>query len=165
MRSRCAAFALGLGEYLVDTLASSHPDRDLPREALVTELSHAKDRQRFLGLRIVRAEGDEVLFEAHIFERGQDRSFAELSTFVCEDGRWRYASGRVAERGLASRLAALAEQPHHRRLVLRHEVPSLVPSLREATASTRILRDARGKKGGALESRDRQGGAGPSGGS
>jgi SEC-C motif-containing protein len=98
MRSRYAAFALGLGEYLVETLASSHPDRGLPRDALVTELSRAKDRQRFLGLRIVRAEGDEVLFDARIFERGEDRSFAELSTFVREDGRWRYASGRMVTR-------------------------------------------------------------------
>ena len=98
MRSRYAAFALGLGEYLVDTLASSHPDRDLPREALVIELSRVKDRQRFLGLRIVRAEGDEVLFDARIFERGVDRSFAELSTFVREDGRWGYASGRTVKR-------------------------------------------------------------------
>jgi SEC-C motif-containing protein len=98
MRSRYAAFALGLGEYLVDTLASAHPDRDRPREALVTELSRAKDRQRFLGLHILRAEGDKVLFDARIFERGQDRSFAELSKFVREDGRWRYASGRVVTR-------------------------------------------------------------------
>ncbi len=98
MRSRYAAFALGLGEYLVDTLASSHRHRDLPREALVTELSRAKDRQRFLGLRVVRAEGDEVLFEARIFERGKDQSFAELSKFVREDGRWRYESGRAMAR-------------------------------------------------------------------
>jgi SEC-C motif-containing protein len=98
MRSRYTAFALGLGEYLVDTLASSHPDRDLPREALVTKLSGVKDRQRFLGLRIVRAEGNEVLFDARIFERGEDRSFAELSTFVRDDGRWAYASGRAVTR-------------------------------------------------------------------
>ena len=98
MRSRYAAFALGLGEYLVDTLASTHPDRDVPREALVIELSRVKDRQRFLGLRIVRAEGDEVLFDARIFERGVDRSFAELSTFVREDDRWTYASGRTPTR-------------------------------------------------------------------
>src|SRR5579863_8679202 len=98
MRSRYAAFALGLGEYLVDTLATSHPDRDLPREALVIELSRVKERQRFLGLRIVRAEGDEVLFDARIFERGEDRSFAELSTFVREDGRWAYARGRAVTR-------------------------------------------------------------------
>jgi SEC-C motif-containing protein len=98
MRSRYAAFALGLGEYLVDTLAGDHPDRRLAREELVAELSHAKDRQRFLGLRIVRAGGDEVLFHARIFERGQDRSFAELSTFVREEGRWRYARGRTLTR-------------------------------------------------------------------
>ncbi|MGH7437123.1 MAG: YchJ family protein [Polyangiaceae bacterium] len=98
MRSRYAAFALGLGEYLVETLASSHPDRGVPRDGLVTELSRAKDRQRFLGLRIVRAQGDQVLFDARIFERGEDRSFAELSTFVREEGRWLYANGRVLTR-------------------------------------------------------------------
>ena len=31
MRSRYAAFALGLGAYLVRTLATSHPDLGLPR--------------------------------------------------------------------------------------------------------------------------------------
>jgi SEC-C motif-containing protein len=95
MRSRYAAFALGLGDYLVATLASSHPDLALPREELVRELSRAKDRQRFLGLRIVHAEGDLVLFDARIFERGKDRSFAELSTFVHEGGAWKYESGRT----------------------------------------------------------------------
>jgi SEC-C motif-containing protein len=98
MRSRYAAFALGLGEYLVATLASSHPDLVIPRDELVRELSRAKDRQRFLGLRIVHAAGDEVLFDARIFERGQDRSFAELSTFARENGAWRYASGRALPR-------------------------------------------------------------------
>ena len=98
MRSRYSAFALGLGEYLVDTLAPSHPDRGLPRDGLVNELSRAKEKQRFLGLRIVRAEGDEVLFDARIFERGKDRSFAELSTFVREGGRWFYAAGRSLPR-------------------------------------------------------------------
>lgn len=42
MRSRFAAFALGLGDYLVDTLAADHEDRAAaPREALVRELSRA----------------------------------------------------------------------------------------------------------------------------
>lgn len=99
MRSRYAAFALGLGGYLVDTLSADHPDRALPREDLVRALSRAKDTQRFLGLRIVRAteEGDrgEVRFEARIFERGADKSFAEVSSFVREDGAWRYAAGEI----------------------------------------------------------------------
>lgn len=93
MRSRYAAFALGRGDYLVDTLASDHPDRAAPRAELVRELSRLHNRQRFLGLAILDAGGDEVLFYARIFERGVDRSFAELSTFVREDGAWRYASG------------------------------------------------------------------------
>lgn len=98
MRSRFSAFALGLGAYLVDTLAETHEDRTLLRDVLVRELSRVKERQRFLDLRVVWSaeDGDhgEVLFFAKIFERGRDLSFAELSSFVREpDGAWRYASG------------------------------------------------------------------------
>lgn len=104
MRSRYAAFALGLGEYLVATLASTHPDlldTEATRQELVRALSRARERQRFLGLRILPMEEvpsdggkrGEVLFFARIFERGQDVSFAELSTFLREDGEWRYAEG------------------------------------------------------------------------
>ena len=97
MKSRYAAFALGLGAYLVRTLSASHADMALPREALERALSRAKEKQRFTGLRILHTvasdlEG-EVLFLARIFERGQDRSFAELSDFIREGGAWRYASG------------------------------------------------------------------------
>src|SRR5262249_20553516 len=60
MRSRYAAFALGLGAYLVDTLAEAHPDRARDAKGLAVALSRAKDTQRFLGLRILDAgiEGD-----------------------------------------------------------------------------------------------------------
>src|ERR1041385_6225975 len=51
MRSRYAAFALGLGAYLVDTLSAAHPDRARPRLAL--ELSRARVTQRFTNLRIL----------------------------------------------------------------------------------------------------------------
>jgi SEC-C motif-containing protein len=97
MRSRYAAFALGLGAYLASTLAADHPDLELPREAMIRELSRARERQRFMGLRIVHASAGadrgEVLFVARIFERGADRSFAEVSGFVREGGAWRYAEG------------------------------------------------------------------------
>jgi SEC-C motif-containing protein len=99
MRSRYAAFALGLGDYLVRTLASSHADRQRPLHELARDLSRVRERQRFTGLRIVRVacSGDsgEVLFLARIFEGGVDRSFGELSTFVREAGAWRYASGEL----------------------------------------------------------------------
>ena len=118
MRSRYAAFALGLGEYLVRTLAAGHPDRDLPRTSLVRELSRAHERQRFMGLRILHAGPGEaceqspgahasegarlslcldgaIMFYARIFEKGADRSFVELSQFEREGDAWRYASGIV----------------------------------------------------------------------
>jgi SEC-C motif-containing protein len=96
MRSRYAAFALGLGRYLFDTLSADHPDRAAPN--LERELARARERQRFLGLRILLTDADEVLFAAKIFERGHDRSFVELSTFVKENGAWRYASGIAVPR-------------------------------------------------------------------
>jgi SEC-C motif domain protein len=100
MRSRYAAFALGLGAYLVQTLAAEHDDSALPRAELVRALSEARHRQRFMGLRILH-EGDagaeateaEVMFYARIFEKGADASFVELSRFVREGRAWRYASG------------------------------------------------------------------------
>lgn len=104
MRSRYAAFALGLGEYLVKTLASTHPDLEGPRDELARALGTACTRQRFVGLRIVSAttspagDSGEVLFYARIFERGADRSFAERSTFVREGGAWRYARGELVPR-------------------------------------------------------------------
>ncbi|MBX3213335.1 MAG: hypothetical protein KF850_14965 [Labilithrix sp.] len=97
MRSRWSAFVVGRGDYLFDTLASSHPDRAAPRDAAVRELSRARERQRFLRLTVLHAsatdDAGEVLFVARIFEKGVDRSFAELSHFTREDGAWRYASG------------------------------------------------------------------------
>jgi len=101
MRSRYSAFALGLGGYLVKTLAAEHPDRALDEATLVVELSRAKERQRFLGLTILEAHDDgvrgEVTFHARIFERGRDRSFTERSKFVRENGAWRYAAGEALD--------------------------------------------------------------------
>lgn len=105
MRSRYSAFALGLGAYLVETLARGHEDREIPEDALARELGRVKDRQRFLGLQVLfatepRSDEDEgeVLFVARIFERGVDRSFAERSRFVREEGQWRYESGELVPR-------------------------------------------------------------------
>lgn len=103
MRARYAAFALGLGDYLRETLAAAHPDRSLPRDALVHELSRARVTQRFTGLRILFSatggpsgedpDRGQVLFLARIFVDGRDRSFVELSDFVREGAAWRYAGG------------------------------------------------------------------------
>ena len=106
MRSRYAAFALGLGEYLVRTLAEDHPDRGHDEAGLARALSGVRERQRFLGLRVdeARAHGNEgeVVFFARIFEKGKDRSFGERSTFRREHGRWRYVGGEIVGAGAGS---------------------------------------------------------------
>ena len=97
MRSRYAAFALGIGGYLVETLASDHPDRAHDEARMAALLARAKETQRFLGLAILDAKDDgekgEVTFRARIFERGADRSFTERSRFRKEGGLWRYEGG------------------------------------------------------------------------
>jgi SEC-C motif-containing protein len=102
MRSRYAAFALGLGAYLFATLTEDHPDRAHDEQATIRALSRVKDTQRFLDLRILRAHaaGDrgEVTFHARIFERGLDRSFTERSRFRKESGAWRYEGGEHVDR-------------------------------------------------------------------
>ncbi len=94
MRSRYAAFARGAVDYLANTLCAGHPDRT---ETAAKDYRKAREGLRYLDLSILATstEGDvgEVLFYARIFERGQDRSFVELSGFVREDGKWKYASG------------------------------------------------------------------------
>lgn len=96
MRSRYAAFALGLGPYLMQTLALAHPDRN---GASADELGSSRRGQRFMDLCILHesAEGDsaQVLFYARLFERGVDHSFVELSDFVREEGSWRYLRGEL----------------------------------------------------------------------
>ena len=108
MRSRYSAFALGLGPYLVETLAASHPDRSRPPAELARELGRAHRTQRYMGLAIFPARPDEVLFHAQIFVQGRDHSFVELSSFVREVHGWRYAAGQLLPaRALGSALDAL----------------------------------------------------------
>jgi SEC-C motif-containing protein len=95
MRSRYSAYALGLGSYLVETLAANHPDRDRPAAELARELGRAHLTQRYMGLSIFPAQPDEVLFHARIFVQGRDHSFVELSSFVREAEGWRYAAGEL----------------------------------------------------------------------
>ena len=52
------------------------------------------ERDDAIGASVARARASgRTRFVARIFEKGRDRSFVELSHFVREDGRWRYASG------------------------------------------------------------------------
>jgi len=127
MRSRYAAFALGLGAYLVNTLSAAHPDRARPRLPLERELSRARVTQRFTNLRILFSatggpsgedpDRGQVLFLAGVFVQGRDRSFIELSDFVREGGAWRYAGGVGGAAALfAGELASLTPEAFVARL-------------------------------------------------
>ena len=117
MRSRYAAFALGLGQYLVETLAANHPDRGRPPLELARELGRAHLTQRFMGLEIFPARPDEVLFHARIFVQGRDHSFVELSSFLREADGWHYAAGELLPaRALGSTLGALTRDSFLMRL-------------------------------------------------
>ncbi|WP_440225145.1 YchJ family protein [Dokdonella sp. MW10] len=91
MRSRYAAFVLGLSDYL---LATWHPGQRPANLALDTGTT-------WLGLEVRRhvADGDraEVEFVAR-FRHGGGRAVRqhETSRFVREDGRWFYVDGVVA---------------------------------------------------------------------
>jgi SEC-C motif domain protein len=95
MRSRYCAFALGLGEYLYTTLAKTHEHRLESQAAFCRSLRHDQPKTRYMGLTILDAHAQQVLFFAKLFIQGRDCSFAELSTFTTEDGALRYASGSL----------------------------------------------------------------------
>ncbi len=86
MRSRYAAFALGLAEYIVETTLSGG-DLEGSRE-----FSALTD---FTGLDILEfVDGEEeatVTFFAQLFQDGVNVSFKEKSFFKKIDGRWLYS--------------------------------------------------------------------------
>jgi SEC-C motif-containing protein len=107
MRSRFAAFSLGDAEYLWRTLHSEHEDRALPKDDVVRALKSTSSALKFMRLTIVDAKEARVLFLAAVFERGQDRSFLELSTFEHDGTGWRYLTG-TARSALDAKKAAVS---------------------------------------------------------
>ncbi|HEX5803913.1 MAG TPA: YchJ family metal-binding protein [Azospira sp.] len=89
MRSRYAAYVLGLADYLLATWhASTRPE------------SLADDAVRWLGLEVKRhqPDGDRAVVEfvARYRADGRGHRLHETSRFVREDGRWYYVDGDFA---------------------------------------------------------------------
>lgn len=102
MRSRFAAYANKLAPYIYRTLHVNHEDRNRPEAEVLREIRDATSTLRFMQLAILdRQEPNEeglarVLFYARVFEKGQNRSFVELSDFLPDGTGWRYLRGRQA---------------------------------------------------------------------
>ncbi len=103
MRSRYAAFSLGLASYVMETTyprgAAFEPDA-AAWEASILEFSEGTD---FVGLSILETSADNgaleawVTFRASLTRGGRDLSFTEKSRFVWELGRWAYDSGEISK--------------------------------------------------------------------
>ncbi len=97
MRSRYAAYALRLVEYVMDTTAQTGPRARPDRQAWAAEIAQFGQECAFVGLAILGTgvEGDSgwVHFRAVLSQDGADASFEERSGFERKDGRWLYASG------------------------------------------------------------------------
>lgn len=99
MRSRYAAYALGLLDYIIDTTHRRHPDYKEDKEAWRNELQRFSSTTRFDGLKIKEftdgADTASVTFVAYLRQQDQDVSFTEKSFFVKERGKWLYLYGDV----------------------------------------------------------------------
>ncbi len=95
MRSRFAAYALGLVDYII---ATTHPDGEAfeaDEAAWRASIGAFCAATRFEGLVIEDAgdlpDGDAwVTFTARLTQKGHDASFTEKSRFRRHDGRWCY---------------------------------------------------------------------------
>jgi SEC-C motif-containing protein len=94
MRSRYAAYALGLVDYIINTTRFSEPDKAPPIDQWRQSILEFSTSTDFLGLKIhSHTEGKSravVKFTA-LLKRGEvDTSFTETSQFEKEEGRWLY---------------------------------------------------------------------------
>ncbi len=94
MRSRYAAYALGLADYIMDTTHPSNPSYSHQRKKWRKSLLAFAHSHQFVGLTILEfVDGNPcatVTFRAHLQQGDQDTSFTEQSRFVKENGKWLY---------------------------------------------------------------------------
>lgn len=99
MRSRFAAYALGLADYIIDTTHSDHPEFSKERAKWKESIETFSRATNFDHLTIEEfIDGDAtatVTFTAHLRQGGSDATFGEKSFFVKENNRWFYKAGEI----------------------------------------------------------------------
>ena len=97
MRSRYAAYALGLADYIMATTSPQHPDGKTDATLRKEQILAFSRSTEFLGLTILSAaqhgERGEVTFRAHLLQGMEDASFTEHSYFGRHHGQWLYVRG------------------------------------------------------------------------
>jgi SEC-C motif domain protein len=100
MRSRFAAYARREAAYVLRTLHPEHEDKKRPEAEVMREIRDATSTLKFMRLDVLDHDGPDeagiwhVLFHARVFEKGQNRSFIELSEFANDGVGIRYRSGK-----------------------------------------------------------------------
>lgn len=101
MRSRYAAYALGLADYIIET---THPDSShwvANRKQWLHQIQAFSKQVSFDGLEILETKNGEseafVAFVAHLSKEGTDLTFTEKSRFLKQDQAWKYVDGKIAK--------------------------------------------------------------------
>ncbi|WP_462169674.1 YchJ family protein [Pseudoalteromonas xiamenensis] len=91
MRSRYAAYALGLADYILDTYTAKEQENHS-----IKDISEFANSCQFVRLEIINCPtSDQVEFKAYYLFEGKLGALHERSNFVQEDGRWKYRDGEL----------------------------------------------------------------------
>lgn len=98
MRSRYAAYAKGLVEYIIETTDPQGPHWQTDVQTWSAEIRRFCSDTRFEGLTILSSSPPEhdsatVSFHVQLSRGSQDVSFSEKSTFRLVEGNWKYTNG------------------------------------------------------------------------
>lgn len=95
MRSRYAAYALGLSDYIIQTTDPKNPGHQTNITKWKKELDTFTYHTTFMGLEIIDFEESNekatVTFHAILKQNGNDTSFTEKSLFFKKNNRWLYS--------------------------------------------------------------------------
>ena len=105
MRSRFAAYALCLPQYIIYTTHPDNPQFCHDAREWAQKISAFSSYTEFKGLEILEFHEDgsfaAVTFFAHLMQGKKDVSFIEKSSFEKVNGTWLYRDGHLSqERGL-----------------------------------------------------------------
>jgi SEC-C motif-containing protein len=99
MRSRYAAYALDLCDYIIETTHKDNPNYETNLDEWRNSLHQFSKKTRFDSLTVIEfIDGDEeafVTFTAYLRQDDADIAFTEKSTFHKVDGRWLYRAGEI----------------------------------------------------------------------
>lgn len=101
MRSRYAAYALGLADYLIQTTHSHSPHFVANQKQWLQQIQSFSQQVSFDGLDILETQFSHpesfVTFVAHLSKNGKDLTFTERSRFLKEEQAWKYVDGRIGQ--------------------------------------------------------------------